>query len=224
MSDPTSKETTPQIEQAGASDDSIQQVHSILLREKAEPTESHLPMPLFMLGFIAGLILMVAIYFVHNSGGFDPMVYDERFDPKNAPTNVHEAKVDPVAQGKKIYSSVCASCHQPTGMGVPGAFPPLAKSEWVQGSEERVIRILLHGLTGPVKVAGADFNSTMPAMGPGGGYNFSDEKIAYVLTYVRQEWGNSAPPITPEKVKEIRTGAAAGRNNAWTAAELQSLP
>jgi len=221
MSTPDPKKTNPQIEQAGASDESIQQVHSILLREKPEPKESDSPMPLFLLGFISAMVLMVAIYFVHNSGGFSPMVYDERFDPKNAPASNAEVKVDAAALGKKAFTSVCATCHQATGTGVPGVYPPLVKSEWVNGSEERVIRILLHGFTGPVKVAGADFNSAMPVIGPGG-YNFSDEKIAAVLTYVRQEWGNQAPPVTKEKVTEIRTKSA-GRTTPWTSAELEAL-
>jgi mono/diheme cytochrome c family protein len=217
------EDKNPKIEQAGASDESIQQVHSILLREKPEPKESDSPMPLFLLGFISAMVLMVAIYFVHNSGGFSPMVYDERFDPKNAPASTAEAKVDSAVLGKKAFVSVCATCHQATGMGVPGVYPPLVKSEWANGSEERVIRILLHGLQGPIKVEGKDYNSVMPAIGPGG-YNFSDEKIAAVLTYVRQEWGNNAPPVTKEKVTEIRTKAAAGRTAAWTSAELEALP
>lgn len=230
MSSPDLKGTNPQMEQAGASDESIQQVHSILLREKPEPTESKMPMPLLMLGFVSAMVLIVAIYFVNHTGGLSPrfgfdkaaMVYDERFNPENAPGNQQEAKVDPIAQGKKLYNTVCAACHQATGLGVPGAFPPLAKSEWVNGSEERIIRILLHGLSGPITVNGGSFNSAMPAIGPGG-YNFDDAKIAYVLTYVRQEWGNSSPAVTPEKVKEIRTGAAAGRTTAWTAAELEAI-
>jgi len=226
--DPQDK--NPKIEQAGASDESIQQVHSILLREKPEPEESHSPMPLFLLGFISAMVLMVAIYFVHNSGGLSQsfsfkqaaMVYDERFDPKNAPAANAEVKLDPLVLGKKNYASVCAACHQPNGAGVPGVYPPLAKSDWANGSEELIIRILLHGLTGPIKVAGADFNSTMPTIGPGG-YNFSDEKIAAVLTYIRQEWGNNAPAITTEKVTEIRTKTAVGRATAWTSAELEAI-
>jgi len=221
MSAPFSPDKNPKIEQAGASDESIQQVHSILLREKPEPKESDSPMPLFLLGFISAMVLMVAIYFVHNSGGFSPMVYDERFDPKNAPASTAEVKVDTAALGKKSFVSVCATCHQPTGLGVPGVFPPLVKSEWVNGSEERVIRILLHGISGPVKVMGADYNAIMPAIGPGG-YNFTDERIAAVLTYVRQEWGNTGPAITKEKVTEIRTKTA-GRSTPWTSAELEAI-
>lgn len=223
MSAPEKKDVTPRIEQAGASDESIQNVHSILLREKAEPREGFSPMPLFLLGFVAAMILIVAIFIVHNSGGFDSMVFDERFDPKTANVGAQKVAVDPVADGKKLYAQVCAACHQATGAGVPGVYPPLAKSEWANGSEERIIRILLHGLQGPIKVEGKDFNSVMPAIGPGG-YNWSDEKIAHVLTYVRQEWGNSAPPVTTEKVTEIRTKGAAGRSTPWTAAELEALP
>jgi mono/diheme cytochrome c family protein len=60
----------------------------------------------------------------------------------------------------------------------------------------------------------------MPAFGPGGGYNWNDAKIAQVLTFIRQEWGNTAPPITPEKVAEIRKAEAA-RAKPWSEAELQ---
>jgi hypothetical protein len=62
----------------------------------------------------------------------------------------------------------------------------------------------------------------MPVIGPGG-YNFTDDKIAYVLTYVRQEWGNNAPAITKEKVSEVRTKAAADRATPWTAVELEAI-
>lgn len=230
MSATDPKDKNPKIEQAGASDESIQQVHSILLREKDEPQENHSPMPLFLLGFISALILMVAIYFVNNSGGLSQtfsfeqaaMVYDERFDPKNAPSSTAEVKVDPLVLGKKNYNTVCAACHQANGAGVPGVYPPLVNSEWVTGSEERAIRILLHGLQGPIKVEGKEYNSVMPAIGPGG-YNFSDEKIAAVLTYIRQEWGNKAPAVTKEKVTEVRTKGAAGRATPWTAAELEAI-
>jgi mono/diheme cytochrome c family protein len=222
MSAADPKDKNPKIEQAGASDESIQQVHSILLREKEEPKEGYSPMPLFLLGFISAMILIVEIYIVHNSGGFDPMVYDERFDPKTAKDAGQQVAVDPIVQGKKLYSSVCASCHQANGMGVPGVYPPLAKSDWVN-HDERAIRILLHGLQGPIKVDGKDYNSVMPAIGPGG-YNFTDEKIAHVLTYVRQEWGNTARPITTGQVTEVRTKAAAGRTTPWTATELEALP
>jgi len=210
----------PQIEQAAASDQSIQKVHAILLREKPEPKEGYTPMPLFILGFITVMIFVCTLYFVHNRGGFSPMVQDERYDPATAANTTEVTKVDPVAQGKRLFQT-CATCHQATGTGVPGVYPALAGSEWVTGSEEHLVRIMLHGLAGPVKVEGKDYNGNMPAFGPAGGFNWSDEKLAYVMTYIRQEWGNKAGEITADKVKEIREKAA--RTKPWSAEELEAV-
>lgn len=217
------KKTNPRIEQAGASDENIQRVHSVLLREKAEPAEGVAPMPLFLLGFVSAMIFVVAIYMVHNRGGFDPMVYDERFDPATMGSGAGTAAVDPRVAGKRHYVA-CAACHQANGLGVPGAFPPLAGADWATGTEERVIRILLHGLQGPIQVNGGTYNGIMPAFGQGGAYNWNDQRIAEVLTYVRSEWGNNATPITAEQVTAIRTQGAAGRTAPWTAEELLALP
>jgi mono/diheme cytochrome c family protein len=134
-------------------------------------------------------------------------------------------KPDPVAMGKTLFHSggACVTCHQENGRGVPGTYPPLAGSEWVQGSPDRVIRIVLFGLQGSVKVAGTEFKATvMPAFGSTGTFGWGDEKIADVLTYVRQEWGNKAPPITAEQVTAIRN-AEASRNKAWTEDELLKI-
>ncbi len=217
--DPDSK---GHIEQAGASDESIQRVHAILIREKEEPKEGFTPMPLFLLGFISAMIFLGAVYFVHYRGDFDPLVYDYRFDAAaakaaaSAPKELTPEQI--VAKGRVLYNT-CASCHTPSGMGVPGAFPPLAGSEWVNGPEEGIIRVLLHGLAGPIVVKGNPYNGNMPAFGPGGGYNWNDAKIAQVLTFIRQEWGNTGAPITPEKVAEIRKLESA-RAKPWSDAEL----
>ncbi len=218
------KNTNPRIEQAGASDESIQRVHSVLLREKAEPAEGFAPMPLFLLGFISTMIFLVSIYFVHNRGGFDSMVMDERFDPETMGGGAKKEAVPPAVAGKRHYTAACLACHQANGLGLPPAFPPLAESEWVVGSEERLIRILLHGLEGPIEVKGQTYVGIMPAFGAGGAYNWNDQRISEVLTYIRSEWGNNAPPITAEQVTAIRTGAAADRTKAWTAEELLALP
>ena len=122
--------------------------------------------------------------------------------------------------GKKLFntSPYCVTCHQATGQGIPGVYPPLAGSEWVNGPEDRVIRILLGGLKGPVKVKGQEFSSAaMPSFGAAG-FNFSDEKIAAVLTYVRQEWGNKAPGVDPAKVAQIRQQI--GDHKEWSQDEL----
>jgi mono/diheme cytochrome c family protein len=206
-----------------ASDDSIQDVHAELVHKKPEQAEGYSMLPLALLGFVSSMIFIVSIYFVHHRADFDPLAYDERYVAKAgsaAPTKA----VDPLVAGKKLYGQVCSQCHLPNGAGQPGSFPPLVKSEWVTGSEDRLIRILLHGLSGEIEVAGAKYNGAMPAIGPGGGYSWSDDKIAHVATYIRQEWGNAAPPVTPEKVKEVRTVSAADRKTPWTAAELQAVP
>jgi len=117
--------------------------------------------------------------------------------------------------GQAVFESRCAACHQANGQGLPGAFPPLAGSEYVLGEEERVVRIVLHGLQGAVTVKGQTFNGAMPAWAD----VMSDAEIAAVLTYIRSSWGNSAEAIAVEKVAQARA-ATAGRTTPWTAAEL----
>lgn len=213
-------------DQSGASDESIQQVHAELVAKKPEPKEGFKTMPLFLLGFVSTMIFVTSIYVVHYRAGFSPMVYDERFDPKTAAGSVAKELTPEqvVAAGKKSFQQTCAACHQNTGLGVPGTYPPLAGSEWVNGSDERVIRILLHGLNGAVEVEGKTFNGAMPAFGKvtGGGYNWNEEKISQVLTYIRQEWGNKAAPITKDQVAEI-LGKEKARAKSWTAGELEAF-
>jgi mono/diheme cytochrome c family protein len=208
----------------GASDESIQQVHAELLTKKPEPAEGFKLMPLFLLGFVSTMIFVTSIYVVHYRAGFSPMVYDERFDPKSAAGSASKELTPEqvVAAGKKAYQQVCATCHQVTGQGVAGVYPPLAGADWVTGNEERVVRVLLHGLNGNIEVNGKTYNGAMPAFGkvPGGGYNWNEEKISQVLTYIRQEWGNKAEPITKAKVAEVLAKEAA-RAKPWTAPELE---
>jgi len=120
--------------------------------------------------------------------------------------------------GKTVYSTTCAACHQATGEGVEGTYPPLANSEWVNGDEAKVVRIVLHGLTGPVEVAGETYAGMMP---PWGGV-LKDADIAAVLPYVRSAWGNKAAPITAAKVAAIRA-ATTSRAAPWTAADLAQV-
>ena len=206
------------LEQAGASDEQIQEVHAILLREKPEPTEGYSPLPLMVLGLMSALILFSAIYLGRYSGGFDPLVYDERILPGMLETGGAPVAQDPKVIGKRVFAN-CIACHQTTGLGLPGAYPPLAGSEWAQGPDDRIIRIVLNGLSGPVTVKNTSYNNSMPAFGP----QLRDEQIAGVLTYVRSEWGNNAPAVSPDKVKEIRAAVAA-RTGPWSPQELLKLP
>ncbi len=120
------------------------------------------------------------------------------------------------ADGAKIYKATCIACHQASGLGVPGQFPPLVGSEWVTGSEERLVRIILHGIVGEIEVEGETFSGAMPTWGP----TFKDEELAAVATYVRQSWGNKGAPIAAATVTRIRL-ATVSRTTPWTAAELQ---
>ncbi|MFV8249788.1 copper-containing nitrite reductase [Bdellovibrio bacteriovorus] len=119
--------------------------------------------------------------------------------PKQIPAKTLEERL---AGGKRIYDSSCFACHQSNGQGLPGAFPPLAKSDFLNNSKEKSISAVIHGLEGPVKVNGKEFNSVMPAQ------LLSDEDAANVLTYVYSMWGNSKKVVTPADVKAVR---AAGK-------------
>jgi putative membrane-bound dehydrogenase-like protein len=117
-------------------------------------------------------------------------------------------------RGAEIYGMTCVACHQPTGAGLEGAFPPLDGSDWLTGDPGVPVRIVTGGLQGPVKVGGHDFNAVMPAH-----VDLDDQKVSDVLTYARQSWSNDAAPVTPAQVKEIRERYK-GRTAPWTAAEL----
>jgi cytochrome c len=122
-----------------------------------------------------------------------------------------------VAAGKNVYAKNCQGCHQESGQGLPGAFPPVVGSEWVTGPSETVVRILLHGLQGPVEVGRAAYNGAMPAWKD----VLKDEEIAAVATYIRQWAPNAAPAVPVDQVAALRT-ADAGRTAAWTAQQLQA--
>jgi mono/diheme cytochrome c family protein/glucose/arabinose dehydrogenase len=119
-----------------------------------------------------------------------------------------------ISPGQAIYEALCLNCHQASGQGLTGVYPPLAKSEWVAGDPQTLIKLTIHGLAGPTKVLGKDYGLVpMPPMG------LDDQQLADVLTYVRSAFGNQAPAVTPAEVKTVRE-ATKGRTAPWTAAEL----
>ncbi len=119
--------------------------------------------------------------------------------------------------GETEYTNTCSTCHQPTGEGMPGAFPPLAGSDIVNmQSPDRMIAIILKGLQGPVTVKGQEFNSVMSPWES----VLSDDQIAAITTHERSSWGNSAPAVTPEMVAAVRTKVA-DRTTSWTIGELE---
>ncbi|MEJ6621214.1 MAG: cbb3-type cytochrome c oxidase subunit II [Opitutae bacterium] len=133
-----------------------------------------------------------------------------------------------ISSGKEIYNKIgpggggCVSCHQPTGLGLVGAFPPLANSDWVLGDKERIIKISMYGLMGEIEVNGVKYNGVMIPPGLPAG-SLSDQQIADVLTYIRNDWGNSASSISKGEVAHVRaTIKDRGTMQMWTDAELNS--
>ena len=121
--------------------------------------------------------------------------------------------------GKQVYNTVCIACHQPTGLGLPNMFPPLAGTDWVNATNpDRMIRIVLHGLMGPIKINKEPFTSAAPLMPPQG-TALTDEQIAGVLTFVRQSFGNTASAVTADQVKAVRE-TEKSRAAMWTGDEL----
>ena len=116
-------------------------------------------------------------------------------------------------RGRQVYGMTCIQCHKATGQGQEGLAPPLLDSEWALGPHERIVRIVLNGLQGPINVNGRTYSLEMPSLAA-----LKDDDIAAVLTYVRRAWEHDASPVDPKAVKEIRETVA--RKQPWTEREL----
>jgi mono/diheme cytochrome c family protein len=198
----------------------IYDLHKQALREPPEPREGLEPPP-WWLWVISVLLIFWAGFYIGRYGGiFGPYVHlleeGKPVAPVGMTTQPQEIKA--AVDGAQVYASVCVACHQTNGQGLPGAFPPLADSEWVINDPETPIRIVLHGLQGAIEVKGATYNNVMPEWGS----KLSNEEIAAVLTHVRTSWGNNAGEITPDMVDEVRKGTS-DRTSPWTADELLRL-
>ena len=121
-----------------------------------------------------------------------------------------------VAKGKSVYLQTCFVCHQLNGEGIPGQIPPLAKSDYLMADRDRSIRMVLQGGTGEMTVNGKVYNGTMTPLN-----YLADDDIANVLTYVRNNWDNKAPPIFPDEVAATRKKYP--RSVPWTEAELLQI-
>jgi mono/diheme cytochrome c family protein/glucose/arabinose dehydrogenase len=125
-----------------------------------------------------------------------------------------------IERGAAVYQTVCGLCHQPTGYGIPNVAPPLAESEWATGEPERLIRIALHGLYGEIEVNRQKWNLAMP--GQGANPALDDSKLADVLSYVRNAWGNEASVIEAAQVAAVREQTKT-RKMPWTADTLMQV-
>jgi len=118
---------------------------------------------------------------------------------QRAPPVVARTLHEQLELGEHVFTRECAACHQPTGQGVANAFPPLARSDFLNADKKRAISVVMNGLSGPVTVNGATYNGVMPSL------RLNDEDIANVLTYVYSKWGNSGLVVTPMEVLEARS-------------------
>jgi len=196
--------------------------------DDAEPVAERRPVPVFLIILLGVLVYLGDMYVMDHgadvmgkTGPFPKQV----FDPHTSYEQLIQANpIDPKEksrqEGRAVFALTCMACHQTGGQGVPGQFPPLAGSEWVNAEgPNRIIRAVLTGLGGPITVGGVQFNNSMPPWKD----TLSDEQIANVLTFVRSEWGNKGSPVTPEQVKKVRDQVA-DRSTPSSEEELMKLP
>lgn len=198
----------------------FERVHPAVKRENPDLEPKGESAPLWV--FIASMAVMLVGggYAGAYIGGFG---FDENAATTAKISDPRPIVFDPTAdlspfdlamkRGATVYGN-CQGCHMANGNGQPGLIPPLAGSEWVQQGSERLIRVLLHGLSGPVSVKGQSYTNIMPPQG-----HLSDKEIAYVLTFIRNSWDNKSDLITPEMVQKVREDSK-GHVGAWTEAAL----
>ena len=106
-----------------------------------------------------------------------------------------------VKAGEVLFKGTCSACHQDSGKGIEGVFPPLAGSDYLLKNPQRGIEVALNGLTGPVTVNGKAYDSVMPPMS-----QLNDDEVANILTFTLNSWGNKGGTVTAEQVKAVRAG------------------
>ena len=154
-------------------------------REQAEPSERTQPIPLVAAAVTLAMVLAGAAYiFVSEPFG------SAGLGDRRTLADLRGPAAGAAADGKQLFTAHCAACHQASGKGLPGVFPPLDGSEWVTGDPRIVANILLHGVTGEMTVGGNVFKGAMPAF-----QKLGDAELAAVASYVRSGWTNRAQPI-----------------------------
>ncbi len=185
-------------------------------REKPEPWEGSRPIPWYVITVVAGLFLWAIGYIWATYWNLPPEYGDRRsaLDFQVAAADAGGGSVD----GAKLYANHCVACHQATAAGVPGVFPPLAGSEWVDGDPAILVQILLHGISGELTVKGNTYSGEMPAFGE----KLSDAELAAVASHIRTDFGNDAGDVDVDLVAAQRD--AVQRDTPWQGeAELDQL-
>ena len=200
----------------------VERLQRAIRREPRDPIEGREPTPRFMWAIIGIALFWGGWYLGRHGGEFGLATHvafadRERSAAAAAPPQMTATITDPVLAGKNVFTKNCQACHQQNGAGVPGVFPPIVGSEWVTGSAETVVHILLNGLHEPITVAGATYNGVMPAWRD----VLTDQEIAAVASYIRQWAPNASPPVETDLVSRLRE-ATATRTTPWTESELKA--
>ncbi len=190
-----------------------------LARERSDPDEDTRPLPWFLIMFLGAMAMWGAFYIYTTPSGEESVWGDQRTVASLRPPLPAAGGVVSKIDGKQLFSANCAACHQASGLGLPGVFPPFVGSEWILGSEKTLASILIHGMSGSLTVKGSNYNGAMPAFGE----TLSDAELAGVMSYIRSEWGNAAPAVTPEAVKAQRDATQERKEPYKGEAELKSI-
>lgn len=166
-------------------------------RENAEPDEVRRPMPLTVAAVAVVMVLFGVGYILLSDPFGTPGLGDRRSVAELSGPAPSSGGAGP--DGKQLYTANCVACHQATGKGLPGVFPPLDGSEWVTGDARTVVNILLHGVTGEMEVAGAVYKGAMPPFN-----QLGDAELAALATHIRGSWSNKAEPVKPELFEQER--------------------
>lgn len=204
------------LDEAAAND--ATDVQGLTFPSDVEQASSATPIPNWLLMVIIGLVGWGGWYLGEYAGGWSALVYDESLAPGTQLAAPVPVEIDLMAMGERTYTRVCAACHQADGRGQAGLYPPLAESEWLINAPEVPIKIVLHGLAGPIDVGGNTYDGIMTPHAA----MLDDNQIAGVLTWTRAQWGNQASTVDPELVAAIRADTS-DRSEPWTAPELIDL-
>jgi len=204
----------------------VHEVHSAIQREKREPRAGMEPLSIWLIAVYGMAIFFGGAYLGRFSGNFS----GDSLDPALIPTAKTQGpggatgpavELSQADRGKKIFSANCAVCHQPDGNGAAGqGYPPLAGSELVNGGSRRMGMIVLKGLQGPLTVKGQSFGTAV--MQPWD-KTLTDAKIADVMTYVRQAWGNKGSAVSTAQIAGLRKELAS-HPDSFVEADIKAVP
>ncbi len=199
-------------------DDAILEAHTRTFSKSESDGDGVLSMPILGMALFTMIFVFGGIYLSKYSGDFHPFVFDPEGEPPSWDVGADGGQQVAV-DGEKLYKRNCVACHQADGKGLPGAFPPLVGSRWVRGDPDRMVAIVLNGLTGRIEVAGNTYNSIMTPFSS----LLDDEQIAAIATFIRSnpDWGNNADRVSAEQVSAVR--ASHERSNAWNVEEILEL-